>query len=131
MSRTNEEALREGYEHFNRTGRPDLSKFHPDAEFDATGRIFDRAMYRGHREIGEYFDQLDDVWERQSLEPEEFVELGDKVVVSVTITTVGRGSGVETKASAAHLWTLRDDKVVRLQIFQTRGDALEAAGLAE
>jgi hypothetical protein len=31
----------------------------------------------------------------------------------------------------AHLWTLRDGKVIRLEIFSSRIKALEAAGLTE
>src|SRR5690349_4007550 len=112
----NAEAVRQGYEHFNRTGRADLSQFDEEAEFDASGRVFDRAVYRGHEEIGEYFAQLSEVWERQVLEPQDFVEADDKVVVPVRITTIGKGSGVETTADAAHVWTIRAGKVVRLQI---------------
>jgi len=122
------DAIRQGYEHFNRTGRVDLSLFDPGAEFDARGRVFDRAVYRGHEEIGRYFAQLSEIWERQALEPLDFVAVGDKVVVPVRITTVGKGSGVQTTADAAHLWTIGDGKVIRLQIFQTREEALEAAG---
>jgi hypothetical protein len=129
MSPVNVDALRGGYEHFNQTGQVDLSNFDPEAEFDASGRVFDPAIYRGHVEIGRYFAQLSEVWEHQTLEPEEFIVADDKVVVPVRITTVGKGSGVETTAKAAHLWTLRADKVVRLQIFQTREEALKAAGL--
>jgi uncharacterized protein len=119
--------IRRGYEHFNRTGEVDLSQFDPEAEFDATGRVFDPAVYRGHEEIGRYFAQLSEVWERQTLDPLEFVEVHDMVVVPVRITTVGKGSGVETTAEAAHVWTLRGGKVIRLQIFQSREEALEAA----
>jgi ketosteroid isomerase-like protein len=125
----NVEAIRRGYEHFNREGRPDLSQFDPDAELDARGRVFDPAVYRGHEEITRYFDQLDEVWERQVLEPLEIVEVDDKVVVPVRITTLGKGSGAETTSEAAHLWTIRDGKVLRLQIFQTPAEAFEAAGL--
>jgi hypothetical protein len=104
----NLELIRQGYEDFNRTGRPDLSRFHPEAELDARGRVFDPAVYRGHEEIGRYFDQLDEFWERQALEPRDFVEVDDMVVVP-RITT--------------------EDKVLRMQIFQTPAEAFEAAGL--
>jgi ketosteroid isomerase-like protein len=105
----------------------DLSQFDEEAEIDATGRVFDPAVYRGHDEIGRYFDQLNEIWERQILEPQDFIEAGEAVVVPVRITTIGKGSGVETTADAAHLWTLAEGKVVRLQIFQSREEALEAA----
>jgi ketosteroid isomerase-like protein len=131
MSEQNVDAIRRGYEHFNRTGRVDLSQFDPEAEFDATGRVFDRAVFRGHDAIGQYLAQLSEVWERQVLEPQDFIEVDDTVVVTVRITTIGKGSGIQTTANAAHVWTIRARKVIRLQIFQTREEALEAAGLSE
>jgi ketosteroid isomerase-like protein len=127
MSKQDLDAIRQGYEHFNRTGQVDLSQFDPEAEFDATGRVFDRAVYRGREQIREYFAKLGEVWERQVLKPQEFVEIGDKIVVPVMITTVGKGSGIETTANAAHVWTIRDGKVRRLQILQTREEAIRAA----
>jgi ketosteroid isomerase-like protein len=125
------DAIRQGYEHFNQTGSIDLSQFDEEAEFDATGRVFDRAVYRGHEEIRQYFAQLREIWERQVLEPQDFVEIDDKIVVPVRITTIGKGSGVKTTSDAAHVWTIRAGKVVRLQIFQSREEALEATRLSE
>jgi hypothetical protein len=44
---------------------------------------------------------------------------------------VGKQSRAETTANAAHLWTFRGGKVIRQTTFQTRAEALEAAGLPE
>jgi hypothetical protein len=123
----NIDAIRAGYEHFNRTGGIDPSQFAPDAELDASTRVFDAAVYRGHEEIGSYFDSLREIWESQVLEPISFEVVDDKVVVAVSLTTIGKGSGVETSAQAGHVWTVKSDKVVRLQIFQSHDEALEAA----
>lgn len=128
MMNQDAEAIRRGYEHFNRTGEADLSQFHLEAEIDATGRVFDRAVYRGHEEISQFFAQLSEVWGRQVLEPEDFLAVGDRVVVPVRITAVGKHSGVETVARAGHVWTMRAGKAIRLQIFQTREEALDAVG---
>jgi hypothetical protein len=44
----------------------------------------------------------------------------------------GRGSGAEVQsARTAHVWTLRDGKAVRLDLFNDRGEALKAVRLAE
>jgi ketosteroid isomerase-like protein len=43
----------------------------------------------------------------------------------------GKGSGVPVDNEGAHVWALRDGKVVRLEIFADRADALAAAGLAD
>ena len=41
----------------------------------------------------------------------------------------GRGSGVTVDTEGAHVWTLRDGKVVRLEAFADRAKALAAVGL--
>jgi ketosteroid isomerase-like protein len=55
---------------------------------------------------------------------------GDLVVVLARYTGRGKGSGVEVDTEGAHVWTLRDGKAVRLEIFADRIRALEAVGLA-
>jgi ketosteroid isomerase-like protein len=70
-------------------------------------------------------------WETLQVEPQDFKVAGDTVVVSLRLTGVGKQSGVETSAHAAHVWRLRDGKVVRLTVFQTLADALESAELPE
>ena len=65
----------------------------------------------------------------QGMEPQDLIDAGDEVVASVRLVGVGRQSGVETMANAAHIWTFRDGKIVRLTVFQTLQEALEAMGL--
>ena len=60
------------------------------------------------------------------MEPHDLIDAGDKVVASVRLVGVGRQSGVETTANAAHVWTFRSGKIVRLTVFQTMEEALEA-----
>ncbi len=43
----------------------------------------------------------------------------------------GRGSGVEVDARFYDVYTLRNGKIVRVDEFAEREDALEAAGLSE
>jgi hypothetical protein len=38
---------------------------------------------------------------------------------------------VETDARIAHVWTFRDEKAVRMHVFDERAEALEAVGLSE
>ena len=60
------------------------------------------------------------------MEPHDLIDAGDKVVASVRLVGVCRQSGVETTANAAHVWTFRGGKIVRLTVFQTMEEALEA-----
>ena len=70
-------------------------------------------------------------WHDYKVIPEEYVDRGDSVVVTVLLRGRGRGSGVEIDARFYDVYTLRDGKIVRMDQFTERGQALEAAGLAE
>jgi uncharacterized protein len=64
-------------------------------------------------------------WEAWRAEPDEFLEIGDHVVVLTRYIGRGRGSGVEIQQEGAHVFELRDGKVIRLEIYASRARALE------
>jgi len=66
-----------------------------------------------------------------TLEPEEFIDAGERVVVVARLSARGRASGVSLVRRDGMVWTVRNDKVVRLDYFNNPGEALEAAGLRE
>ena len=70
-------------------------------------------------------------WDDYEMLPEEFVDRGDRVVVTVRLGGRGRGSGVEIDARFYDVYTLRDGKIVRMDQFTERSQALEAAGLPQ
>jgi ketosteroid isomerase-like protein len=70
-------------------------------------------------------------WHDYKVIPEEYVDRGDSVVVTVLLRGRGRGSGVEIDARFYDVYTLRDGKIVRMDQFTERVQALEAAGPAE
>jgi ketosteroid isomerase-like protein len=129
MSHENVEIVRRGYEHYNRTGEPDYSILDSEVVYDVSRRAFDPAVYHGHEGVREFVSLIREQWATMRLEPQEFFDAGDDVVVSVRLAGVGKESGVETAAHAAHLWSFRNGRVVRQTTFQTTGEALKAAGL--
>ena len=128
MSQENVEIVRRTYE----TDDPDPDLYDAEAVFDNSNAIFaDPGVYRGLDQIREFFDAQDEMWESQRYEPQEFIPIGvDQVVVPEKIISVGR-DGVEVVARVATLYTLRAGKVTHLKNFQTKDEALEAAGLSE
>jgi ketosteroid isomerase-like protein len=69
-------------------------------------------------------------WEDWRCEAEDFLLHGDQVVVLARYRGRGKGSGVDVNTEGAHVWTMRDGKVIRLVIFANRATALAAAGLS-
>ena len=75
------------------------------------------------REFAEY-------WETNRMEPQEFIEAGDLVVVPWAMHGRGR-DGIELVARATFVWTIRNGAIERLTMYQERQDALEDLGLSE
>ena len=69
-------------------------------------------------------------WEDWRCEAEELVVEGDQIVVLCRYRGRGKGSGALVDTKGAHVWTLRDGKVIRLVVFATRERALAEVGLA-
>jgi ketosteroid isomerase-like protein len=100
-------------------------EFFPTRELDAAG------LYRGpdgfSRFLAEFFGEFDDV----RIEPHEFIEAGDQVLVALTFYARGKQSGAEAAWNVFTAWTLSDGMITRGQTFADRADALKAVGLAE
>jgi ketosteroid isomerase-like protein len=69
-------------------------------------------------------------WEDWRAEAEDFIEIGDYVVVLASYYGRGKGSGVEIRQEGAHVFKFRDGKVIRLEIFATRAKAIESVRAA-
>jgi len=85
----------------------------------------------GSEAVRRYFQGWLDAWDEFHVEPTEFLDTGDHVVVGEALTGRGKGSGVEIAMEFWSVSLLRDNHVVRRDEYLDRADALEAAGLSE
>lgn len=67
-------------------------------------------------------------WEDWTVEPRSFATEGDFVFVNGVQRGRGRGSGVPFESEFTFLFTVRDEEIVRWQIFHDEREAREAAG---
>jgi ketosteroid isomerase-like protein len=81
---------------------------------------------RARRAFADFFEPYDAL----SVEPEGFFEGDGKIVVFFVQRARPAGSSAFIERRAAHLWTMRDGRATKLQIFPQREKALEAAGLS-
>jgi hypothetical protein len=73
-------------------------------------------------------DTTDEMWDSFDVFPQEYIEVGDKVVVANRVVGTGRSSGVETQMVLFAVVSFRDGKILRYAGgFRTRAEALEAA----
>jgi ketosteroid isomerase-like protein len=130
VSPTNAELVSDAIDAYNR-GDLDgaLQDAAPDLELDWSRAI---GPYRGMYRLGQIralFDTFGEAFASVRFEPQEFIEAGEHVIVVWTLHTVGRG-GIETSAKGVWLWTVRDGSLVRNCLYQSKAEALAAAGLS-
>jgi ketosteroid isomerase-like protein len=71
-------------------------------------------------------------WSAITMEAEDITDTGDgTIMATVRQHAVGRGSGAETDLRYYQLWSFRGGKLIRLENFRERAEALEAVGLSE
>jgi len=106
----NTETIRSGYEAFARGDVPAvLEVFAEDIVWDTPESLPNGGVHRGHDGVGAFFATLPQTWGEFSVEPEEYLDSGDRVIVRGHHRGKGH-NGVEFAASFAHFWTLRDGK---------------------
>ncbi len=131
MSQENIEVVRSLYAALNRGDREAALGFaDPDIEVDASRLVFNPTTYVGMDGLRRMADARDEVWEEFRYEVIDFREAGDRVVVVERLIGKGKGSGVEVDRVYAAIWTVRDGRVVRMEIGYTDpAEALAAVGL--
>jgi ketosteroid isomerase-like protein len=91
----------------------------------------EEAETQGHDAVRASLARWKDEWEDYELLPEDFEPQGDRVVATVRLSGRGRVSGVEVDARFYEVFTLHRGKIVRMDQFTERSEALAVAGLAE
>jgi ketosteroid isomerase-like protein len=104
----------------------------PEIEMDTTRAPIEglNRIYRGREEVAGFWTQWLEAWGDQNYEDPEFIDMGDRVIFSVTTHELhGRGSGIQVQMpSYAWLLTLREGRIVRATIYMDKAEAVEAAG---
>ena len=136
MSQENVELILDALAAMNRSDTEAfLEAFHPDVVWEESGDVLPglRGTYRGPAGVRKWFETAFlEVWESFNVEVTEVANVGDAQVFLGTLTIArGAGSGVETELRAWQVFWFADGKVARRQVFFTRPEALEAAGLSE
>jgi ketosteroid isomerase-like protein len=133
MSQENVERVRQSFEDFAATGRL-------RADFASPGFVWDMSnfhgwpeqqTYEGGDEIEGFLETWTSAFDEWELELESLHDAGERVVALMRQRGRSKSAGMPVEMSFAQVWTLRDDRLVRMDMYSDRDEALRDAGLSE
>lgn len=101
----------------------------PGFELDLSVRVLNPEVYPGPGGFARFIGEIDELWEEMRLEPIEFIEHGDDVLVRMNVRLRGKGSGIPMDSEVTQVWTCRDGRVARMKLFTEHQEALRHVGL--
>lgn len=133
MSRENVEIVRAGYARFMSTGEFDPGIVTPDFVWDMSNYRGwpEQQVYEGAEGARTFLDEWTGAWDDWEMEVDALHDAGDKVVAIVRQRGRSKGVGMPVEMSFAQVWTLRDGKQARMDVYSDPDEALEAAGMSE
>jgi ketosteroid isomerase-like protein len=133
MSQENVEVARRHYEAVNAEGFKNTENLrHPDWEFIDSSNVPDARRYVGEAAIRGFVEETMELGWDGHWWVQEILDAGDEVVVVFQMRgRTAHGGGFPFELTVAHLCLFEDGKLRRIRAFQSRAEALEAAGLSE
>jgi ketosteroid isomerase-like protein len=110
-----------------------LECVHDELEFDWSDSMGPFVgTYTGHDGLTRFWTDMLEAWEKFSPEIVEVFQCGPERLITLEVVRArGKGSGIDMEARGAMLWIVQAGKIVRVKMFQTKEEALEAVGLKE
>lgn len=93
------------------------------------GFLPDAEDFNGHTGVRTWFAKVGEALGLIEWQALEIIDAGDRLFLALKLKATGRVSGIEGEFLIFQSWTVRDGKLVRLESYLSRDDALEAAGL--
>ena len=137
MSQENVELARRGYAALNdayRTGhfQPAIHEFcDPEIVLKPSGILPESSEMHGHEGLLRFAALQTEAFEEFRVEPQEFIDAGDKVIVPVRFGGRAQHTGLEVRFEVVHVCTARDGKWTRIDMYASKAEALEAVGLRD
>lgn len=125
MSQENVELIRSLYEGWL-NGEMGLDKLDPEIAMFESSTLPGAASAVGIDAVQRYIESFARYWHEIRFEPQEYLDAGDRVVVVARLIGRGKTSGVAVERVWAYVWTVREQKVLRMDGYSSREEALDA-----
>jgi uncharacterized protein len=102
---------------YDARGNPDIVKtvLAPDVRWEVVEGFPHSNIYQGLNGVADFFTRLFGDFEDWHTEPAEIFEAGDHVIALGFYSARAKATGRAFQARLAHVWTVRDGVIVRLQ----------------
>ena len=131
MSGENVERMRQSVDAFARRDKAGWSELCDPAVEAVPVGDWPEKQIRGREAVWAFLVATDEPWKPGPYEAAEVSEGRDAVAARLRRRLRGRASGVEVDYDYWAVFTFRDRKIARVEWFDERDEALEAAGLRE
>jgi ketosteroid isomerase-like protein len=101
----------------------------PDVEWTTAGDEPEPHTYRGFDGLRRFAADISEAWADRFggvMEFEDFIDLGDWVVVPWTARLRGRTSGIPVDVSETYAVRVQNGRIVRVDEYRTKKEAIEA-----
>jgi ketosteroid isomerase-like protein len=105
--------------------------YHPDIEVTWVDTNPNPGPYRGIDEAMRAFEEWFESFDEFFMRPTEYLDAGDKVVVTFVTPGRGKDSGAQVEMTVYCVIAVKDGKIASYREYSTKADALKAAGLSE
>jgi ketosteroid isomerase-like protein len=132
MESENVANMRRGYEAFAKGDLKTVEQF-IDPSFEIEDRVLPEGSpsERGVAALVANTAQLREVFGEARWEPQEIIDLGDRILVRVQFKGTGATTELPMDANIGNLFTLRGGRAVKLDVYRSWAEARAAAGLED
>jgi ketosteroid isomerase-like protein len=114
MTESPQAVVRGIYESFAEADIPGvLGALDEDIEWRAPDNLPHGGHFTGRDGVGRFFQGIGEQWETLTVDIEDVLGGGDRVVVLATVSGKLRSTGEDTGYTTAHIWTLHDGTPVQ------------------
>jgi uncharacterized protein len=135
MSQENVEALKRGFDAFNRRDLvANLRELDPEVvQHLSLPAMFggQLTVYRGHDGVRELWRDLGEAFAEFRVEITEIRDVGERIVAVGQLRGRGRESGAEVESPIGYVVELRNGRAIRIDDYFNPAEALKVAGLSE